>query len=166
MVAVSVGDEDVTIGAVHSYSSGLIQQGVAAVEAGAPAGATQSVAYSLVADLQKQLAPIVGPFLNDPAASVSHPQVVLLIEVAAVQDLREQTSIAPGADDIPLFVVLDHRRGKFHVKLHLNGQQRSSIECNYMVFRVDTSRADLLCDPALRCGLGPVRTHHKSRHAP
>ena len=113
-VPVTVRDIDVAVGRIDRDVGGLVQQGAAAVQARATAGRRRGIADPLGADLQQQRLAVVRILLDDAVAVAGDPDVVLVIDEAAVETGRHRgelrgARVAEMVHDVAVAVEFDHR---------------------------------------------------------
>src|SRR5262245_56625300 len=94
VVAVAVGNIDVTVGGIHGDVRGLVEESLALVCVGVGPRVAASVvvcrpiAHSLSTDLQQSGAAVVAVLLHDAVPVAGNPNVVLVIDEASVDAIR------------------------------------------------------------------------------
>jgi hypothetical protein len=108
MVPVAVGNVDLAVERIDGDVSRLIEHRPAGVET--RRFAARAVARRAVADLKQQAASVVRPLLDHTAATAANPEIVFVIDKAAVNSQWQNVWITPSSYDIPVAVVLDDWR--------------------------------------------------------
>ena len=92
-VPISIGDVDIAVRGIDDHAGGVEELRAARVEALPFGRAVGRVEDAALADLQKGLS-VVAPFLDDAVAVAGEPDVVLVIDEAAVDDARDRSRVA------------------------------------------------------------------------
>src|SRR5262249_15761357 len=84
MVGVAVGDIKIAISRIDGNVGGLVQKERAFVSSRLAAFVVRIVADALAADLEQELLAVVRPFLHDSISVPTNPDVIVLVDEAAV----------------------------------------------------------------------------------
>src|SRR5262252_10609745 len=95
-------------------------------------GTVGGIEDALLADLEQQLAAVMGKFLNDAGGSCRDPEIVVLVEVATVQARVEKLRVTPRVDNVAGGVELDDRRGQAP-RMKLRFQNILPVENDHVV---------------------------------
>jgi hypothetical protein len=99
--------------------------------------------------------------LNDSVAVTRGPEVVLMVDKAAVGDVRHQFPVAEAAHQISGRIEFQERRRLFRYFSFLVGDI-TAIHDEDVVLRIDTNTAHLAKHPVVRQRFGPRRIYLKS----
>src|SRR3984885_507750 len=84
MVAIAVGAIDIAVVRIDCDVGGFVEKQRALVGAGLAAFFVRMVADAFAPDLQQQLLAVMRPFLHDPIGAAADPDVILLVDEAAM----------------------------------------------------------------------------------
>src|SRR5580704_2208044 len=163
IAAFAVGDVDVAVSPIDLNARGRGEASVARVERLALGGAVGGVEHALAAKLRKQLAAVVGVFLDHAARRACDPDVVVRVKMAGVQPelgrtvaqasdrALDEIGIAPGMDHLAGRVELDHQRREMP-GIEFAIEHVLAIEKEHMVLCIDAVTAETARDPQVREG--------------
>src|SRR5262245_29224630 len=93
--------------------------------------------------------------LNDPVAVSAYPNIVLVIDGAAVNEVWNGTRVPHRANDIAGGIEHDDRR-RLQRSFFLLVGDVTPVDDDHMVMGIDANTAELPRDPTFRQGLGPI----------
>src|ERR1700682_4050716 len=166
VIPVAVRDVDVAVRRIHRHVRRLVQQRLAGVRAGG--FATRPVTHAPHPDRHLPDA-AMRVLLDDSVFIAGDPDVVLEIDEAAVQAVRQEFEVAPGVHHVPVAVELDDRRRRLpHDRLFRRQVSRRSaggtaVDREEVIVRVEAGSRDLAGDPPIRKRFRPERIDLVSR---
>ena len=107
------------------------------------------IALAARADLQQQRLAVVRVLLDDAIAVAGDPDVVLIVDEAAVDAVRQHVAIAPGVDHVARLIELDHRRRRHRVERLRRVDEIAARDDEDVVARVDAGAGHLAGRPRL-----------------
>src|SRR5262249_3817172 len=103
-------------------------------------GTIRGIEHALFPDLKQELASVVGVFLHHSGRSASYPDVVVFVDMTAVEARFEKLGIAPRIDYIALRINLNNKRSHAsRVQVHV--QHILTIENEHVVLAIDADAA-------------------------
>src|SRR5580704_11343527 len=99
-VAISVGYEDIAVFRIDGDIGRHIELRVAGVHGPSSESAVRGIHDAPFADLHHQLA-VVAVFLNDSVAVASSPEIVFVVDYAAVSRVRRRFPVAEAVQTLP-----------------------------------------------------------------
>ena len=108
------------------------------------------VAHSSCADLKQQIA-FARVLLDDAIAVAGNPDIVLVIDEAAVDAVRQDRRLTPCIHYVTVAIVLDNRRGRDRDDCLWRDQTVivTAVHGENVVVRVDAGSGDLTRHPGL-----------------
>src|SRR5271156_168829 len=153
-ITVTVRDVDIAVCGIYRYVGWHVELRVTRIQRTALESAVRSIDNSSFADLHKQF-PVVTVFLNDSIAIAGGPKIVLVVDDAAVGDVRNSVPVAEAIHHITVGIEFDVRWGlprnfRFLVR-HI-----VPIDDENVILRVHTYTAHLSNYPIFRQQPRPV----------
>jgi hypothetical protein len=162
-VAVAIGKVNVTVFRIAGDARRLVEPVVARVQVLAPLCAVDGIEHALLADLHQEFS-VVGVFLHHAVAVGRDPDVVVLIDRAAMWRRGQHVPIAPRTDHLA-FQVEDHHRRRPQAGFLFLLRDVAAIDDEHVVVVVNVYTRELPGNPAFRQRLGPPRIDYESRRS-
>src|SRR5580704_6913254 len=146
-VAISVGNEDIAIFRIDGDIGRHIELRVAGVHGPSSESAVRGIHNAPLADLHHQLS-VVAVFLKDSVAVAGSPEIVFVVDYAAVSRVRHRFPVAEAVHDFAIGIELDERRG-LPGDVSLLGRYVVPIDDKHVILVVHADAAYLAGDPIL-----------------
>ena len=153
-IAIAVGNVDIAVGWIDDHAGGIEELRAAGVESLALRRSVRRVEDASLSDLQKQL-PVVAPFLDDAVAVACQPDVVLVIDEAAVDDAGHCVRVAKGMNQVA-GEIEDQNRRRLKGGLSLLSGDVTTVGDDEMIVRIGADAAGPADDPFVGQRLWPV----------
>ena len=153
-IAITVSHVDVAIGGVYRYVGRHEKLRVTRIQCPALESAIGSIDNASLTDLHKQLS-VVTVFLDDSIAIAGCPKIILIIDFAAVGDIRNDIPVAEAIHHISVGIEFDVR-WRLLRDLRFFVCHVTPINDEHVILRVHTYAADLSDYPSSWQRLRPV----------
>src|SRR6202162_1002392 len=160
-IAVTIRHVNIAIGRVYRYVGWHVKLRLTRIQRPALESAVGSIDNASLADLHEQFS-VVTVFLNDSIAIAGCPKIALVVDDAAVGDIRNLFPVAEAIHYVAVGIEFDVRRGllrnfRFLVRHIL------PIDDENVILRVHAYTADLSEYPVFRQRLWPAGIDHEFR---
>jgi hypothetical protein len=103
------------------------------------------------------------PFLHDPIGVAADPDVILLVDEAAMDRLGHLLRIAPCVHDVPVGIIFDDDRRGLLADGLLHRREIGPVDAEDVILAVDADAADRSRHPSIGQRLRPIGIDDEAR---